>query len=148
VTGSSRGIGAAIALQLASHGADIVINYHASSQAAEDVAKRATREHGVRAIALQADVSQKSAVTQLFVATKEAFGRIDIVMSNSGIEHFGSLQDTTEEQIDRVFAVNVKGQYFVAQLADRYMENGGRLILISSISAVWVCGISVPVFLF
>jgi NAD(P)-dependent dehydrogenase (short-subunit alcohol dehydrogenase family) len=116
----------------------VVINYHSRADAAEQVAAQAREEHGVRAITVKADVSSKAAVTVLFETAKKALGRVDIVMSNSGIEHFGSLAETTEEQIDKVFAVNVKGQYFVAQLADKYVETGGRLILMSSVSAVWV----------
>ena len=69
---------------------------------------------------------------------KRELGRIDVVMSNSGIEHFGGLATTTGQEIDRVFAVNVKAQYFVAQLAEKYVEDGGRLILTSSVSAIMV----------
>jgi tetrahydroxynaphthalene reductase len=66
-------------------------------------------------------------------------GRLDIVVSNSGIEHFGSLSEVTGADIDAVFAVNVKGQYFVAQQAYKYMADFGRVMLTSSISAVKVC---------
>ncbi|KAF3766205.1 NAD(P)-binding protein [Cryphonectria parasitica EP155] len=135
VTGSSRGIGAAIALKLASHGADVVINYVASAQSAEAVAARARDEHGVRAVCVQADVSNRDDIARLFGAAKKELGRVDIVMSNSGIEHFGDIETVTGEEIDKVFAVNVKAQFFVAQEAYKVMENGGRLILISSISA-------------
>lgn len=138
MTGSSRGIGAAIALRLAEHGASVVINYLASSKAAEEVAAKARTEHGVGAICVQADVSKQEDIARLFETTKRELGRIDIVMSNSGIEHFNDLAGTTGEEIDRVFAVNVKAQFFVAQQANKYMEDGGRLMLISSISAVKV----------
>ena len=131
-------MGAANVLQLASHGADVVVNYNSSAEAAEGVAQRARDEHGVRAIAVKADVSKRADLLKLFEAAKQEFGHIDIVMSNSGIEHFGTLEETTEESIDRVFAVNVKGQYFIAQLCDKLMADDGRLIMISSISAVWV----------
>lgn len=66
------------------------------------------------------------------------FGRLDIVVSNSGIEHFGSLTEVTGADIDAVFAVNVKGQYFVAQQAYKHMADFGRVMLTSSISAVKV----------
>ena len=137
VTGSSRGIGAAIALKLASHGANVVINYHSSPDKAEAVAKLAT-DLGVKAICLKADVSKKTDVVHLFEQTKQHLERIDIVMSNSGIEHFGDLEAVKEEEFDRVFNTNVKGQFFVAQEAHKYLEDKGRLILISSISAVMV----------
>ena len=68
----------------------------------------------------------------------QKLGRINIIMSNSGIEHFGDLENVTEAEIDKVLGVNVKAQFFVAQEAHKYLENNGRLILISSISAVWV----------
>lgn len=87
VTGSSRGIGAAVALWLASHGANVVINYVNSSDAAQKVCEQA-RGKGVKAIAVRTDVSQKVEVEALFRAAKEAFGKIHILMSNAGVEHF------------------------------------------------------------
>ena len=141
VTGSGRGIGAAIALRLASHGASVVINYHSSPDRAEGIAEKA-RSLGVKAICVKADISKKTDVVALFETIKNELGRIDIVMSNSGIEHFGELESVKEEEIDRVFSVNVKGQFFVAQEAHKHLENNGRLILISSISANMVCIVS------
>ncbi|KAH0370214.1 hypothetical protein KCU65_g2630, partial [Aureobasidium melanogenum] len=135
VTGSSRGIGAAIALHLASHGASIVINYVSSTTAAEEVANQA-RAFGVKAITIQADVSDSSQIKTMFETTITEFGKLDIVMSNSGIEHFGELTEVTSEDIDRVLGVNVKAQFMVAQQAYKFLSDGGRLILISSVSAV------------
>ncbi|KAK8190443.1 uncharacterized protein BKA78DRAFT_332087 [Phyllosticta capitalensis] len=135
VTGSSRGIGASVALRLAQHGASVTINYVSSASRAEEVAEKA-RSLGVKAITVKADVTKKEELAQLFERTKKELGRVDIVMSNSGIEHFGSLSDVKEDEIDAVFAVNVKAQYFVAQMAEKHMEDGGRLMLISSVSAV------------
>lgn len=137
VTGSSRGIGASVALRLAQHGASVTINYVSSASRAEEVAEKA-RSAGVKAITVKADVTKKEELAQLFERTKKELGRVDIVMSNSGIEHFGSLSDVKEDEIDAVFAVNVKAQYFVAQMAEKHMEDGGRLMLISSVSAVMV----------
>lgn len=137
MTGSSRGIGAAIALRLAKEGADVVINYVSSASAAEQVAKEA-RELGVRAAVIKADVSKADDIAALFAKAKEELGRIDIVMSNSGIEHFGSLEGVTQEEFDRVFAVNVRGQFLIAQQTHKYIEQGGRLFLIGSVSANWV----------
>lgn len=136
VTGSSRGIGAAIALRLAKDGADVVINYVSSASAAEQVAKEA-RELGVRAAVIKADVSKANEIAALFAKAKEELGRIDIVMSNSGIEHFGNLEGVTQEEFDRVFAVNVRGQFLIAQQTHKYIEQGGRLFLIGSVSANW-----------
>lgn len=137
MTGSSRGIGAAIIEKLASHGADVVINYVSSAAAAEEVAAR-VRKSGVKAIAVQADVSRGGEIARLFQTAKAELGRIDIVMSTSGVEHFGKLEEVTEEEIDRILAVNVKAQFIVAQQAHKYLEDGGRLMLISSISAFMV----------
>lgn len=136
VTGSSRGIGAAILLRLASHGANVVVNYHSSEAAAEEVAKKA-RGLGVRAIRVKADVSDPEAVARLFEAAVAEFGGLDIVMSNSGIEHFGDVESVKVEDINRIFATNVTGQYLVAQQAHKHLRDYGRLILMSSISAVW-----------
>lgn len=92
----------------------------------------------MRAIHVQADVSQDADIARLFQTAKKELGRVDIVMSNSGIEHFGDLDKVTGAEIDKIFAVNVKAQYYVAQEAHKVMGNGGRLILISSVSAVMV----------
>ena len=80
VTGSSRGIGAAIALRLAAHGADVVINYVASAAGAEKVAHQVREQHGVKAITIQADVSDDQDVARLFSETKSQLGKVDIVM--------------------------------------------------------------------
>lgn len=140
VTGSSRGIGAAIALKLAQHGANIALNYltPSSSKKAKEIARQIRTTHNVRAITIQADVSQEHEVAAMFETVMREFGRLDIAVSNAGIEHFGALDRDTGEDIDRVFAVNVKGQYFVAQRAYKCMEEYGRVMLTSSISAVKV----------
>ena len=139
VTGSSRGIGAAIALKLASHGASIALNYiSTTSGTAADTLASQIRNHDVRVITIQADVSSEPDVAALFEVVKREFGRIDIVVSNAGIEHFGPLGEVHGEEIDRILAVNVKGQYFVAQEAFRHVEEFGRVMLTSSISAVKV----------
>ncbi|KAJ6070622.1 hypothetical protein PENARI_c002G08215 [Penicillium arizonense] len=135
ITGASRGIGAAISLKLAHQGANIALNYKSNANAAEEVAKE-IRTLGVRAITLKADVSQQEEVKAMFEAAQKEFGRLDIVVSNSGIEHFADIADVKGEDIDAVFAVNVKGQFFVAQQAYKYMEDFGRVMLTSSISAV------------
>lgn len=137
VTGSSRGLGAAIALRLAEHGANVVVNYINSVSAAEEVAAKA-KEFGVAAIVVKADVTSKAEIEHLFRAAKEAFGRIDIVMSNSGIEHNGFLPDIKEAEIDRVLAVNVKAQLMVAQAAYTYIETNGRVLLMCSQASVRV----------
>lgn len=138
ITGSSRGIGAAIALALAERGMNVVINYVSSSAGAESTVDKA-RAFGVKAITVKANVSVRSDLHQLFETAVKEFGKLDLVMSNSGIEHFGDMETVTEEQIDKVFDVNVKAQFFVAQSAYKYLADNGRLILTSSISAQKVC---------
>lgn len=144
VTGSGRGVGAAIIEKLAAHGASVVINYIQSSCAAEEVARKA-RSLGVRAIIVKADAARRDGIAHLFRVARAELGRIDIVMSSASTEHFsagpgatGNQEETTEEDIDRVLAVNVKAQLMVAQQAHKYLEDGGRLIMISSVSAVTV----------
>lgn len=112
----------------------MVVNYVSSSAAAEKVAEE-IRGYGVKVITVKANVSEESEIKALFEQTMKKFGRVDIVMSNSGIEHFGALDEVTGDEIDKVFGVNVKAQYFVAQQAYKYMADNGRLVLTSSISA-------------
>ena len=102
VTGSSRGIGAAVVIRLAEHGANVVINYNSSPQPAEVVAQKC-RSLGVKAIVVQADVTQKSEVEKLFKKAKEELGPIHIVMSNSGIIHWGAPDEVKGEDIDKVY---------------------------------------------
>ena len=101
VTGSSRGIGAAAVIRLAEHGADVVINYFSSPKAAEEVAEKC-RALGVRTLVVQADVSKQADVARLFEEAVSKLGRLDIVFSNSGIEHWGKLDEVDEAQIDQV----------------------------------------------
>ena len=101
VTGSSRGIGAAAAIRLAEHGADVVINYLSSVKQADEVADKC-RSLGVRALVVQADVSKQGDVVKLFDETVEKLDRLDIVFSNSGIEHWGKPDEVDEAQIDKV----------------------------------------------
>ena len=134
VTGSSRGMGRQNALELASRGASLVICYTSSAAAAEAVVKD-IESLGSRAIAIKADVSKPAEIAALFEQAVKHFGKLDIVVSNAGVETFGHVSEITPEEFDRVFAVNTRGQLFVAQQAYRYLEEGGRLVMLSSISA-------------
>lgn len=138
VTGASRGLGAAIATCLAAHGCKVAINYNSNADKAEAVANDCIKKHGAEVTCIKADVSKKHEVAMLFEQAKGRFGRIDIVVSNSGIEHFGDVESVTEEEIDRVLAINVKGNFFVAQEAYKHLEDNGRLIMMTSVSAVVV----------
>lgn len=134
ITGSGRGMGRQNAFELASRGADIIVNYSASSGPAEQVVQ-AIKGMGRQAIAVQADMSKPADIAKLFATGYEHFKHIDIVVSNSGLESFGHISEITPEEIDRVLSVNTKGQLLVAQQAYKYLTPGGRLVMLSSISA-------------
>ena len=131
VTGASRGIGRAIAERLATEGATIVVNYTKSAGEAEKVVA-GIQSHGGAAMAVQADVSNVADIRRLFRETISAFGRLDILINNAGIFFAKPIADTTEEEYDRMFAVNAKGQFFALQEAAKYMADGGRIINIST----------------
>lgn len=134
VTGASRGIGAGIALELGARGAWVVVNYVKGKSAADDVVQQIEKS-GSKAVALQADVSKVVEITRLFEEAKAHFGKINIVVSNSGTESFDKTEDITEERFDFVFGLNIRAQFFVGQHAYKYCEPGGRLVLMSSIAA-------------
>ena len=131
VTGSGRGIGAAIALHLGRLGAKVVVNYANSTKDAEGVVAQ-IKALGSDAIALKADIRQVPQIVKLFDDAVAHFGHVDIAVSNSGVVSFGHLKDVTEEEFDRVFSLNTRGQFFVAREAYRHLTEGGRIILTSS----------------
>lgn len=132
ITGSVRGLGKAIAERYAALGADIVINYSKDKASAEEVLSNISAM-GARVIAVQADVSKVSDLERLFAEAKKAFGKIDIVVANAGIEMVEvPVTDFTEEQFDKVFSINTKGSYFTLQQAARNVEDNGRIIYIAS----------------
>ncbi|KAL9113298.1 MAG: hypothetical protein Q9227_002633 [Pyrenula ochraceoflavens] len=133
VTGSGRGIGRETALELARRGAKVVVNYANSDKAAEEVVMQ-IKKLGSDAVAIKANVSNVSEIVHLFDKAVEHFGKLDIVCSNSGVVSFGHLKDVTEEEYDRVFATNTRGQFFVAREAYKHLEVGGRIILMGSIT--------------
>lgn len=132
ITGSVRGLGKAIAERYAALGADIVINYSKDKASAHEVLSNITAM-GVRAIAVQADVSKVADLEKLFAEAKKAFGKIDIIVANAGIEMVEvPVTDFTEDQFDKVFSINTKGAYFTLQQAARNVEDNGRIIYIAS----------------
>ncbi len=132
VTGSARGIGKAITLRYASLGASVVINYSAD----EDNARRTLDEveaAGGRGIVVQADASSPADLDRLFAAAVDAFGSLDIVVANAGREVIGQpAVEVTEDEFDRVFAVNTKGAFFTLTKGAKLVSDGGRLIYIGS----------------
>ena len=131
VTGASRGIGRAIALRLAKDGAAVVVNYAGSEKQAQEVVAGIEKPGG-QAVAVRADVSKVADVMRLLDATSERFGRLDILVNNAGVILYKPVADTTEEEFDRLMAINVKGTFFACQQAAKRMVDGGRIINFSS----------------
>lgn len=131
VTGSSRGIGAAIAQRLAADGFNVTVNHLTNRVLADDIVRR-IQATGSKAINVQADVSDPAAVRRLFDATEQAFGGIDVVVSNAGIMRLAPFAELTDEHFDRMLAVNVKGSFNVLREASRRVRDGGRILALSS----------------
>lgn len=141
ITGSSRGIGRGIALSLAEAGIDVVVNYRSSRQEAEEVV-RAVHEAGRNAILCQADVSSRQAVEEMFMAAKDRFGHIDIVVANAGINIPGKVVDVSWSDVRRVLEVSQFGVFHTCQMGAQQMlqqkahgREGGKILIISSIHA-------------
>ncbi|MGO8901696.1 MAG: SDR family oxidoreductase [Isosphaeraceae bacterium] len=131
ITGASTGIGRAIALRLGQDGAAVVVNFSGRQDAAQETVA-AIGKGGGRAIAVQADVGKVADLERLFDETFQQFGRLDILVNNAGVMFNKPVEDVTEEEYDRIFAVNVKGTFFACQQAAKRMADGGRIINFSS----------------
>lgn len=136
VTGASRGIGRAIALQLASEGALIAVHYGHSKAAAEDVLA-AIKAAGGDGFLVQGDVGEMAGIEKLFHELDAALAErgikgFDILVNNAGVGVFGDVTNTVEADFDKAFAINVKGVLFVTQYAVPRLRDGGRIINISS----------------
>jgi 3-oxoacyl-[acyl-carrier protein] reductase len=131
VTGSSRGIGKAIALRLAKDGFAVTINYAGRKDAAEEVVQEITAAGG-KAILVQGDVSKNEDIVRLFNETEKAFGGIDVVVNNAGIMALRNIGETDNETFDRLFDINVKGTFLAMREAANRIRKGGRIINFSS----------------
>lgn len=136
VTGASKGIGAACALELAREGAHVVVNYASSKDAADKVVNEILQMGG-KAIAVKADISKIEDIAFLFAQTLKAFNKVDILVNNAGVYDAGALADVTVEQYNNMFSINVFGLLFTSQEAAKHFgPNGGNIINISSIASI------------
>lgn len=135
VTGSSRGIGRAIAERLATEGASVVINYVTNDAAASDVVD-AIDATGGDALAVRGDISEAGDVEQLFDEAEAAFGPVDIVVNAAGTSVCGPIAEFTDAEFDRVFDVNAKGTFFVLREAANRITDGGRIVDLSTVGTV------------
>jgi 3-oxoacyl-[acyl-carrier protein] reductase len=134
VTGGSRGIGAAIALRLAQEGADVAITYSASPERAKQVVAEIGK-HGGKALAIQADAADQSAVRGAVQQAAKEFGKIDILVNNAGVLALGPIADFPAEDFEKALSVNVRSVFTAIQEALRHMPDGGRIITIGSVNS-------------
>jgi glucose 1-dehydrogenase len=135
VTGSSQGIGAAIALRLAQEGADVVINYRSHPETAEAV-KQQVEAVGRRSVAIAADIGSIDSINQLIAGSVAALGQIDLLVNNAGVEKNASFWEVTEHDYDFVLNTNLKGAFFVTQAFVKHLQSRkapGKIINISSV---------------
>src|SRR5499427_5748529 len=139
VTGGNSGIGRAIVLELARQGAGIVIDYVVHPEATEALEQQMAKL-GDQSIGVEADVSKLADLQKLVDTAVSRFGRVDIMVNNAGIETRTSVLDTTEDQYDKVMAINLKSAFFGTQIAAKQMikqGGGGRIVNITSVHEDW-----------
>jgi glucose 1-dehydrogenase len=139
VTGGNSGIGKAVVLALAEQGASIVIDW-VSDEAATEALETQVRALGDQVSEVRADVSKVADLERLIDSAVKTFGRLDIMVNNAGVETRSSVLDTTEDQYDKVLAINLKSAFFGTQLAARQMiaqGDGGRIINMTSVHEDW-----------
>ncbi|MEJ2589154.1 MAG: 3-oxoacyl-ACP reductase FabG [Deltaproteobacteria bacterium] len=137
VTGSSRGVGKAVALAYAKEGAKVVVNYTSNEKAADEVVKT-IQSMGSEAIAVKADGAQKADAAALVKAGIDAFGRLDILVNNAGFGRPAMMLKMEEDQWDQVVDIHLKGAFLCSQLAGRQMkeQNSGKIINVSSVAGL------------
>ncbi len=131
VTGSSRGIGAVTAIALAENGAKVIVNYNGSKNAADEIVEK-IKARGAEAIALKADVSKEAEVENLFNEAIAAFGKLDILINNAGIMMTKPIAQTSTEDFDQMFNINVKGVFNTLRQAATKLHDGGSIVNLTS----------------
>jgi 3-oxoacyl-[acyl-carrier protein] reductase len=131
ITGAGRGIGASIAQRFAAEGAKVVVNYARSKAEADSVVEKIIAAGG-DAIAVKADVSTRDGAHTIFDATEAAFGTADILVNNAGLILYKPIAAVSEEEFDKLFAVNVKGTFLTSQLAASRLNENGAIVNFSS----------------
>ncbi|MEA5449537.1 3-oxoacyl-ACP reductase family protein [Leptolyngbya sp. CCNP1308] len=134
VTGGSRGLGAAIAKRLARDGATVALTYTSSPQKADQVV-RDIEAAGGKALAIRADSADVEAVKHAVAETVNTLGRLDILVNNAGVAALAPIDQFSMEEFDRLVAVNIKGVFVATQEATRHMGEGGRIIMLGSVSS-------------
>ncbi|MFF8421615.1 SDR family oxidoreductase [Streptomyces sp. NPDC015680] len=142
VTGANSGIGRATAVELGRAGADVVVNYSAAREAAEEVV-REIESFGVRAYAHRADVSREDQVVGMFARMAEEFGTIDVLVANAGLQRDAAVTEMTLDRWDRVLDVNLTGQFLCAREAVKEFDRRGVVPVVSRAAGKIICMSSV-----
>lgn len=136
VTGASKGIGSAIALELAKDGAAVIVNYASSAKGADEAVEK-IKSAGGKAKAVRADVSKPTEAKQLIDAAVSEFGRLDVLVNNAAVYEFLPLDKITEQHFDRMFDLNVRGLLFATQAAAAAIgSDGGSIVNIGSMASL------------
>lgn len=135
VTGSSRGIGRAIATRLGADGMNVVVNYRVDRDAADEVVA-AIEASGGHACAVRADVSDPGQVRDMFDAAEKRFGALDVLVGNVGVARHSPIADATDEDYDVIFSTNTRATFVALREAANRLRDGGRIVVISSGAAV------------
>ncbi len=134
VTGGTRGIGKAVALDLAEMGADVAINFFRSRESAKAAAAE-IESKGVRALTLRANMGNSEQIVPMFEQLKAEFGKLDILVSNAALGHFGNVLDVDDKMWDIAMATNAKALLFSAQQAVKMMPDGGKIVALTSLGS-------------
>lgn len=132
ITGSAKGIGAAIAQKLATEGAHVIINYERSATAAKEIVEKIQAQDG-QATMVQADISSIAGVEALFAEADRIFeGQLHILVNNAGFFPLGTLDESTPEDFEKIVNLNIRGVFLAAREASKRMREGGRIINIGN----------------